>query len=77
MALRLNQNTIDTFKNAMIPFLPEYIENNLSKAKSYDYTFRAFFGLINIPFHWRDIVFEYPEFDIKGVKLYFINNRSQ
>ena len=60
----------------MVPFLPEFIEHDYIMPSSYDYTFKAFFGLIDIPFHWSDIVFEEPDFDIKDIKLYFINNKG-
>ena len=44
MALRLKQNTVELFRDAMVGFLPEFVEDDFSKPTSYDYTFRAFFG---------------------------------
>lgn len=53
----------------MVEFLPEYIVDDFVKPTEYHYTFKAFFGLINIPIHWNKIVYGVPDFDIQDVTL--------
>lgn len=61
----------------MDSFLPHYIEYDYEKPTSYDYTFRAFYGQIELPFHWRNIKYEDPELDISDCKFEFTNNYQQ
>ena len=61
-------------QDAMMQFLPHYIEYDYEKPTSYDYTFRAFYGQIILPMHWRNIRYEDPDFDIQDCKIEFKNN---
>ena len=47
------------------------------KPTSYDYVFRAFYGSIELPFHWRNIRYENPEFDIQDCVVRFRNNEYE
>ena len=64
MHFKLKQKDSDYLKDALARFLPHYIEYDYEKPTSYDYVFRAFYGKIILPFHWRNIRYEDPTFDI-------------
>jgi hypothetical protein len=58
----------------MDTFLPHYLEYDYDFPTSYDYTFRAFYGLFELPFHWTNIHYGEPELDIADTTLTFENN---
>ena len=74
MHLKLTQEALDKFKAAADGFLPHYIEYDYEKPTTYDYTFRAFYGWIDLPCHWRNIRYEDPKFDVQDVEIEFQNN---
>jgi len=67
MILRLEENSIHGFKNAMEDFLPHYINTDMNLPTSYNYTFGLFFDLLYWDMKWTNITYNPIDLDIKDV----------
>lgn len=65
MALRLEEDTILAWKRAMVEFLPRYVNHDLKMPTEYHYTFGLLFDWLTWEVDWKNITYEYGEFDIK------------
>jgi hypothetical protein len=73
MALRLEENTILAWKKAMVEFLPRYINHDVKMPTEYSYTFGLLFDWLTWKVDWKDITYEYGEFDIRDCQFGFTN----
>ena len=76
MAMRLEEKTFEAFKRAMVDFLPHFINYDVEFPTSYSYKFSLFFDWLSMTFNWRDIKYDELKFDIKDIKLQFLENRG-
>lgn len=72
MQIRLEQSTVNAFKDVMQKFLPKYLySNTIEMPETLHYEFGFFFNLLNWKIDWTDIVSKKPDLDIKDIKLNF------
>jgi hypothetical protein len=80
IAIRLEQSTVDAFKNAMQAFLPQYIEHDAQLPTNYSYKVGLEIGfltdLVTWSWDWTDIHYSDARFDFKDVKL-ILNNKFE
>lgn len=72
MALRLEQRSIDSFKNAMSAFLPKYLENDMVFPDHYSYKLgflQQYIDWFTWTFKWTDIKYTDANFDIQDIKF--------
>jgi len=69
MQLRLEQQTINSFKRAMEEFLPHYINVDMKLPQSYHYEFGLFFNLLQWKITWTDIEYSNVDLDIADVEI--------
>ena len=55
MQIRLEQDTIEGMKKAMVRFLPRYIDFDMDLPSTYNYTFNSGIGLFDWHFRWSNI----------------------
>ena len=71
--LRLEQRTINEFKDAMEAFFPHYFneeENHLPS--DYEWTLNFLFNMFHIHFKWSKISYSAAEFDIHDTRISFV-----
>lgn len=73
MALRLEQDTIQAWKKAMVEFLPHYINHDIELPKKYSYTVGLLFDFLTWQIDWRDIEYEMGDFDIRDCQFGMVN----
>ena len=71
MMLRIDQSSVDGFKNGMSGFLPHYITTDYEMPKDYHYEFGFFVDFLTWHFDLSDITYGNPHLDIKHVKFDF------
>ena len=73
MMLRLDQPSINAFKNAMAKFMPHFFNVDLKLAKSYAYNFN-FFEFFNYNITWDNVQYDNASLDMKDIKLDLTRN---
>jgi len=73
MALRLEQDTIQAWKKAMVEFLPHYINHDIELPNKYSYTVGLLFDFLTWKIDWRDIEYEMGEFDVRDCQFGMVN----
>jgi hypothetical protein len=70
--LRLDQSSVNGFRDAMVKFLPHYIDYDNSLPTELEYNVglgRMLFGIFNWDVLWTDIKYTDTDFDIKDIKF--------
>ena len=74
MAVRIQQHTVEQAKTMMQRFLPHFLEYDLGLDQSEEgevWDYKAFFGLYNFHFAFKNITYEMPVLDIRDTKIDF------
>jgi|DEB0MinimDraft_12_1074336.scaffolds.fasta_scaffold199707_1 hypothetical protein len=69
MAIRLEQKSVDKFKNAMQQFLPKYVEHDMKLPTEYSYKIGFLADVFTWTYKWTNIKYSTPTFDIKDIKF--------
>ena len=67
--VRLEQNTINQFKNAMEQFLPHYMNFDVNLPHEYHNKFNLFFDSFRMSLDWNNITYSDVDLDIADIQL--------
>lgn len=77
IAVRLEQASVDAFKNAMQDFLPKYVEHDLKLPTQYSYKFGFLADFLTWHYKWTNIKYSKPTFDIRDIKFQLVKTLEQ
>lgn len=72
MMLRLDQSSVNGFRDAMAKFLPHYVDDDYELPTELEYKVglgRMLFGFFNWDVLWTNIKYTDSDFDIKDIKF--------
>jgi len=74
IGLRLEETTVNAFKNAAQDFLPRYVYTDMMLPKESSYTASFWFDMIEWTIEWHDITYSLPKFDLTDIVFDFKND---